>query len=145
MQELNKLVISNTQPLNGEPWLKPTKEGKYSLYICNNGYHLVDNTDEFNITVDTLDDLDSIPNNCDGKITLVSFSSRMKFLQVPKNLYISYAHQNPINKSIEYDYENILPNFWSIPYDLQMEDKKELHHINGAIDEVFLDFPSLSL
>lgn len=32
MQELNKLVISNTQPLNGEPWLKPTKEGKYSLY-----------------------------------------------------------------------------------------------------------------
>ena len=58
MQELNKLVISNTQPLNGEPWLKPTKEGKYSLYICNNGYHLVDNTDEFDITVDTLADRD---------------------------------------------------------------------------------------
>src|SRR5574344_1426928 len=141
MQELNKLVISNTKPLNGEPWLKPTKEGKYSLYICNNCYHLVDNTDEFNITVDTLDDLDTIPNNYDGKITLVSFRGHTKFLLNKLNLYISHAPQNPINNSIVYTYENILPNYWSIPYNFQPEDKKELHYINGAIDKISLEFP----
>ena len=141
MQELNKLVISNTQPLNGEPWLKPTKEGNYSLYICNNGYHLVDNTDEFNITVDTLIDLNTIPNNYDGKITLVSLKGPTKFLLNKQNLYISQALPNPGEPSIVYRYENILPNYWNIPYNLQPKDAEELYNINPIIDEVGLLFP----
>ena len=146
MQELNKLVISNTQPLNGEPWLKPTKEGKYSLYICNNGYHLVDNTDEFNITVDTLDDLETIPNSYVGKVIRTTLLNPLRYADVGNALYIckQVSSSDETNEIYTY-YRRILPTTWHIPYNLQMKDNEELHYINGAIDKISLEFPSLSI
>ena len=70
MKEFDKIIISNTQPQNGELWLKPGDNGKYSLYSYNNGYNIVDNSTEF--YKDNVADLRTIKNPNNGQQAFIA-------------------------------------------------------------------------